>query len=92
MGILDLNINSLTLNIANAEGYEHRVRPIAARAAAIFAERLDAHFESGRISGPKSIGKVSALSIGIDLRTVTDESAAQSIALSWLEAVRLKLI
>ena len=41
--MLNLNIDSLALKITNAEGHEHRIRPIAARAAAIFAERVEVY-------------------------------------------------
>jgi hypothetical protein len=88
----DLNIELLAMNMSNAEGHEHRIRPIAARAAAIFAERLDNYCaEAPGMSGPRNLGSLSASPVGVDLSTMTDEQAAGSIARSWLDALALKL-
>jgi len=93
MGMLDLNIDSLALSITNAEGHEHRIRPIAARAAAIFAERVEVYCEqNGGVSGSKAVNGVSAAPVSVDLRAMTDEHAAQNIARSWLQALTLKLM
>jgi hypothetical protein len=88
----DLNIDSLSLTISNIEGHEHRIRPIAARAAAIFAERLE-HFcaEAAWLSGSRNMSGASALPVNVDLRTTTDEHAASSVANAWLQAVALRL-
>lgn len=92
MGLLNLNIDSLALHITNVGGHEHRVRPIAARAAAIFAEKVPTYCrDEGLTSQAKNLGKVSASPVGIDLSTMTDEHAAQSIAFSWLDALKLRL-
>ena len=91
--MLNLNIDSLALKITNAEGHEHRIRPIATRAAAIFAERVEVYCgENVQAPGSKHLSDVSASPVNVDLHTMTDEHAAQSIALSWLDAVRLKLM
>ena len=93
MGMLNLNIDSLALKITNAEGHEHRIRPIAARAAAIFAERVEVYCgENVQAQGSRSLSGVSAAPVNVDLHTMTDEHAAQSIARSWLDAVKLKLM
>jgi hypothetical protein len=92
MPSLDLNIDSLSLRIANAAGHEHRIRPIVARAAAIFAERTGAYCqEHGDIYRSKSVGSLSAAPINLDLRTITDEHAARDIARAWLHALTLNL-
>jgi len=89
---LDLNIDSLSLHLANAAGHEHRIRPIVARAAAIFAEKSDAYCqENGNAYGNNSLGSLSAVPVNLDLRTATDEHAAQDIARAWLHAVTLNL-
>jgi hypothetical protein len=93
MGMLNLNIDSLALTITNAEGHEHRIRPIAARAAAIFAERAEVYCaENLSVSGSKTLNNVSAAPVSVNLHTMTDEHAAQNIARSWLQALTLKLI
>jgi hypothetical protein len=93
MRTLNLNIDSLALNITNAESHEHRVRPIAARAAVIFLERVEAYYsEASRISRAKNSDRVNALPVSLDLSSMTDEHAAQRIALFWLDALKLKLM
>jgi hypothetical protein len=92
MRLYDLNIGSLGLTINNAQGYEHRIRPIAGRAAALFAERLEGFSaEASGLPEFRSVIRVSALPVSVDLTTMTDEDAAASIARAWLEAVTLKL-
>ena len=92
MSQYDLSITSLALTINNAEGHEHRIRPIAARAAVIFAERLEGFYaEAPESSGSRNVSGVSASPVDVDLSTLTDEHAARSIASAWLEAVVLKL-
>jgi len=91
--MLNLNIDSLALNITNAEGHEHRIRPIATRAAAIFAERLEVYCgENLEATESRKLSNVSASPVSVDLHTMTDEHAAQSIARSWLDALKLKLM
>jgi len=92
LSLYDLNIGSLGLTINNAEGHEHRIRPIASRAAAILAERLEGFYvEAPGLSGSRNVTGVSASPVGVDLATMTDEDAAGSIARAWLEAVMVKL-
>jgi hypothetical protein len=89
---LNLNIDSLSLRFANAAGHEHRIRPIVARAAAIFAERTEVYCqEHGDIYGNTNVGSLNAGSVNLDLRTITDEHAAHDIARAWLHALTLNL-
>jgi len=93
MGMQDLNVDLLALNVTNAEGHEHRIRPVAARAAAIFAERVEVYCGEDRgTSGPRTVGSMSAAPVSVNLGTMTDEQAAQSIAHAWLDALALKLM
>ena len=93
MVILNLNIDSLALTITNAHGHEHRIRPIAARAVAIFAERVDVYYrESPQTTESKHLNDVSAKPVDVDLGKMTNEDAAQTIARSWLQSLTLKLI
>ena len=92
MSLYDLNIGSLVLTVSKAEGHEHRIRPIAARAAAILAERLEGFCaEAPGLSGSRNVIGVSASPVHVDFATMTDADAAASIAHAWLEAVALKL-
>lgn len=92
MGRLDLNIDSLALRFTNAAGHEHRIRPIVARAAAIFGERADAYWQANaEAQGDKKMDALRAAPLGLDLRTTTDEHAAQDIARAWLHALTLNL-
>jgi hypothetical protein len=93
MGMLDLNIDSLSLNITNAAGHEHRIRPIVTRAAAIFAEKAEGYYaEDPAPYNSKILNSLSAEPVNVNLHSMTDEHAAQSIARSWLQALALKLI
>jgi hypothetical protein len=91
--MFDLKIDSLALNIMNAGGHEHRIRPIAARAAAIFAEGAEGYCEEqvGE-SGSRGLSGVVAAPVNLNLNNMTDEHAAQTIARSWLDALKLKLV
>lgn len=92
MSLYALKVESLALTISNADGHEHRVRPIAARAAAIFAERLENFYaEAPGLEASRSLRNVNAAPVDVDLNTMTDEHVASSIADAWLEAVALKL-
>ena len=70
----------------NVVGNEHRIRPIAARAGEIFANRL------GEYSGPCSVEGLRALPVSLNLGATTDEHAARIIAGAWLEALAIKLM
>lgn len=83
--MLDLKIERLRLNIGNAAGHEHRIHPIALRAVALLAERLD---------GPASLGvakdrwdSVAAEPIDLHLNVMSDEQAAEGIATAWANAL-----
>jgi hypothetical protein len=88
MSMLDIQIDRLSLDVSGAVGHEHRIRPIAARAAAILAERLDEQGDAlqqaagARMTGPRA---------NVDLARMTDEDAAQKIAQSWMAALGLKM-
>jgi hypothetical protein len=91
MHMLDLTIERLRLNMNDAAGHEHRIGPIAARAAALFADRLEERFgerysqDSGRMAG------ISAAPIRLDLNRMNDERAANHVANAWLDALALRL-
>jgi hypothetical protein len=87
----DLDIRSLSLNIENASGCEHRVQTIAARAAALFATWLDERVADSGPSASVSVESLSALPVSLNLSSTSDEQAANDIANAWLEAVALKL-
>jgi hypothetical protein len=91
--MLNLNIDSLVLNFTNAEGHEHRIRPIAARAAAIFAERAAEYFEkNSNMSGSRAMDCANTLPVSVNLRAMTDDHIAWDIANTWLQAITLKLM
>ncbi len=87
----EVEIETLNVAIWNASGHEHRVGGIAGRAASIFSVRLSRQLEGGTAQ-PKSIDDVGAAApLQFDLRSISDEQAANEIASAWLEAVRLRL-
>jgi hypothetical protein len=90
--MLDLKIDLLTLNIANAAGHEHRVQPIAAHAAALFAERLEERWaNNGATRGAAALDSIAASPVSLNLAAMGDQEAASQIANAWLEALALKL-
>ena len=81
--MVDLKIERLKLNISNAVGHEHRIRPIALRAVALLAERLD---------GPSALSRdrwdaVAATPIDLHLNVMSNEQAAHGIATAWANAL-----
>lgn len=93
MGMQDFNVDLLSLSFGNVHGHEHRIRTIAARAAAIFAERVEVYCEQDPgASSSRNLERISAAPLSVDLTSMTDEQAAQRIAKSWLDAMALSLI
>jgi hypothetical protein len=88
----DLKVGLLALHIENVAGHEHRIRPIAARAAALFGDGMqDSCADAKGLSLSENLGFLNASPVNVDLSTMTDEHAAASIARAWLQAVMLKL-
>ena len=83
--MLDIKIESLKIRMENAAGHEHRIRPIAARAAELFAHHLDEY------QGPHSVEALYASPVTVNLGVTTDEHAARMIARAWLETLAIKL-
>jgi len=90
--MLELKIDCLRLNIENVAGHVHRIRPIAARAAAMFAERLHERWSESRwASDAGGIDSVSVPPVSLNLNGMSNEQAAEAIANAWLEGLALKL-
>jgi len=89
--MLDLHIDRLQLNIANAAGHEHRVRPITEHAVALLAERLAERVEAAGRPPAAAVESLSAAPLSFDLARMSDAQAAEAIAGAWLEALALKL-
>ena len=89
----DVQIGSLSVAIQNASGHEHRVGPIAGRAASIFSARLDRQLQkNGATTRLNSIAVIGATTPRqFNLRLMSDEQAANQIASAWFEAVILQL-
>jgi hypothetical protein len=90
--MLDLTIERLNLNIENAAGHEHRIRPIATRAFDILADRLGERWTAGpRMPAMTNRERLSVPPISLSLNQLSDEQAANYIAKTVLEALALKL-
>jgi hypothetical protein len=88
--MLELKIDRLVLTIANGAGHEHRVRPIAERAAALLAEGSLKMLE--REGGRSDIFEsLDGGSVDLNLNSTGNEQAARAIADGWLQAMALKL-
>ena len=83
--MLDIKIDRLRIHVENAAGHEHRIRPIATRAAEIFADNL------GDYAGKYNVEALRAMPVTLDLGATTDEHAAHTIARAWLAALTIKL-
>jgi len=90
--MLDLTIERLHLQIENATGHEHRIRPITTRAFAILADRLGERWAvRERMPDMKNIESLSVPPLSLSLNQVSDEQAADYIAKTVLEALALKI-
>jgi len=88
----DMNIDQLSLNIKDAAGHEHRIHGITARAATLFAQRLQERWANN--SGPEgtaTLDSIAALPVSFDLTGISDQEAASKIANAWLETLALNL-
>ena len=86
--MFDLKIERLRLNIENAAGHEHRVHPIALRAVALLAERLDGPGGIGAsVPSRRQWDTVTARPLDLQLDHVSDEQAAEGIAGAWANAL-----
>ena len=88
---MDIDIELLQLNIADAAGHEHRIRPIAARAAEILAARMAERREPLPARHNAVVPDVNAGTVQVDLNRMSDELAALSIATAWVAALMAKL-
>ena len=83
--MIDLKIERLRLNISNAAGHEHRIRPIALRAVALLAKRLDG---PGALEVPRERwDTIAARPIDLHLNAMSNEQAAEGIATAWANAL-----
>ena len=90
--MLDLKIDCLRLNIENVAGHIHRIRPITARAATIFTQRLNERWSDSRwASDSGGIDSFNVPPVHLNLNGMSNEQAAEAIASAWIEALALKL-
>jgi len=82
-----LNISKLKLAVTNASGHEHRMRPIAAAAARMFAARAGERWPAASAS----IDSLAAAPISLDLAATTNHEAATRIAGAWFDALAARL-
>ena len=80
--MFDLKIDRLRLNIDNAAGHEHRLQPIALRAVALLAERLD-----GLAVSRDRWDTIAGEPVDLQLNVMSDEQAADGIATAWANAL-----
>jgi hypothetical protein len=86
--VLDLKISNLALAIENSSGHDHRLQPIALRAATLLAEQFSARYGAGgRLPRSVQLDAITAPALSIDLGRTSDEHAARQIADAWFAAV-----
>jgi hypothetical protein len=83
-----VHVDALSLGLAAGSLAPHRVAPVAAKAASLFAERLDGVLrdQPGR---DLHLGALQAAPL--TLTNMTDADAANAIAQAWLDAVGTRL-
>lgn len=81
----EIKVDCLRIEVGNAAGHEHRIRPIAMRAAELFADRL------GTYAGKYDLEALQGVPVTLNLGSTTDEHAAYAIARAWLAALAMKL-
>ena len=86
--MVDLKIERLKLNINNGAGHEHRIHPIALRAVALLAARLDG--PGGLHVSRERWDTIAAEPINLHLNVMSDEQAADGIATAWANALTAK--
>jgi hypothetical protein len=88
---MEVRIELLALNIGDASGHEHRIQPIARRAAELLAENLEQQAGSDGGRGAVEIGNASTTAVFLDLNQTSDQQAAEEIARAWLDALAIHL-
>ena len=88
---IDFVIDCLRLEINTAAGHEHRVQPVALRAAELLAARLSQQYADAGHQNSANLGTVPAPSVNMDWSRTSDEQAADQIARAWLSALALHL-
>ena len=83
--MIDLKIERLRLNIDNAVGHEHRLQPIALRAVALLAARLEGLH--GLEVSRERWETIAAEPVDLQLNVMSDEQAAEGIASAWANAL-----
>jgi hypothetical protein len=89
--VLDLIIERLLVEIRDIAGHEHRIGGIAQRAAALFAEEIQVRYGDAASYPGRSVERLSAPAVSLDLNRTSDEKAACTVAAAWLEAMELNL-
>jgi hypothetical protein len=77
---MDLRIDLMKLNVLADLGQEHRIHPIALRAASLLAERLQARYAAGARAATQGVDAVAAPAVSIDMGRTSDSEAAGRIA------------
>jgi hypothetical protein len=85
--MIHLMIERLRLRLEPGAGHEHRIGPIATRAAVIFAERLHERLGLEPLPAPALVDQLVADPVRVDLASMSDAAAAGLIAGAWLAAL-----
>jgi hypothetical protein len=85
--MVHLMIERLRLRLEPGAGHEHRIGPIARRAAMIFAERLHERLGLEPPPAPARVDQLVGEPVRLDLSRMSDDAAAGRIAGAWLAAL-----
>jgi hypothetical protein len=93
--MLELTIDRLRLQIIDGAGHEHRVGPIAARAAVLLGDRIlalsDVASEGITDRRDEQFQAVSVPPVSLDLGRMTDQEAAEHLARAMEVTIRARL-
>jgi hypothetical protein len=84
---VSVRVGRLRLAVGDGAGHEHRVRPIVARALHLLHERLGAEARAGAWSSVR-VGALRVPVLRLDLRTTSDDGAAERMAEALHAALR----
>ena len=87
----DLNIERIHLQISNAAGQEHRIQGITAMAMAMIGEELVQLGRGATAQEPKQIESLTAEPVSVDLQRSDDATCARAMAISVMQAIRLRV-
>jgi hypothetical protein len=87
----DLNIERIHLQISNAAGQEHRIQGITTMAMAMIGEELVEFGKGATGSDSRRVDSLASEPVSVDLLHSDDVNCARAMAISVMQAIRLRM-